>query len=275
MFRANWDKIYTLQIWRDAAAQAIFSAGVTTNAMIHFGAHRTDKKSILAPSIGIPTLNFLTSIFAAIVLFGYIGYISHKTGIPIEEMPIQGLELSFVVYPALLATLPFAQFWSALFFLMLISIGLSTNFAFIDPVATFINEILHRYHWYNISKTWITLLITAFILVINLALFATDAGYYWLEIFDHYTIGMNLTVFFLIQIVIFCYYLPIEDLEERVDEYGETFPALYTVILKYLCPVVAAVLVLFAIINEFIHPYETTFAGYLTAIVLFALPGGV
>jgi SNF family Na+-dependent transporter len=120
LFKADWSKIYTLQIWRDAAAQAIFSAGITTNAMIHFGAHRTDKKSLLLPSLGIPTLNVLTSIFASVSLFSYIGYISYKTGIKIEDMPIEGLELSFVVYPALLTTLPFAQFWSVLFFLMLI-----------------------------------------------------------------------------------------------------------------------------------------------------------
>lgn len=195
--------------------------------MIHFGAHRTDKKSILSPAIGIPTLNFLTSIFSALVLFGYIGYISHKTGIPIKDMPVGGMELSFVVYPALLSTLPFAQFWSILFFLMLISIGLSTNFAFIDPVATFINEILLRYDWYNLSKTWITLSIMTIILGLNVGLFATDAGYYWLDIFDHYTVGINLTIFFLIQIIIFVYYLPLEDLETNLEDYGDSIPEIY------------------------------------------------
>jgi SNF family Na+-dependent transporter len=273
LFKADWDKLYTLQIWRDAAAQAIFSAGITTNAMIHFGAHRTDKKSILAPSIGIPTLNVLTSIFASISLFSFIGYISHKTGVSIEDMPIEGMELSFVIYPALLTTLPFANFWSVMFFLMLIAIGLSTNFAFIDPVATFIHEILLRYKWYNYSKVWITFSVTFMILVINLGIFATDAGYYWLKLLDHYTVGINLTIFFLIQIIIFAYCLPIEDLEQRVEDYGETFPTIYKLMIKYICPVVAVILVSFAILNEFIHPLEMSLAARLTAIVLVSLPG--
>jgi SNF family Na+-dependent transporter len=50
----------------------------------------------------------------------------------ISEMHIEGMELTFVGYPALLNTLPFPQFWSAVFFLMLVSIGLGTVYAFLE-----------------------------------------------------------------------------------------------------------------------------------------------
>ena len=61
-----------------------------------------NRENILKAARGIPALNFLTSIFVALTLFAFLGYASKKMQTPISEMPIEGIELIFVVYPELI-----------------------------------------------------------------------------------------------------------------------------------------------------------------------------
>lgn len=119
LFTPDWSKLFTLKIWGDAAGQVLFSAGLAQNTIVKFASHRNDKDPLFLSTVCIPLMNFATSIFAAFALFAFIGYASHSTGIPIQELPIRGMELTFVVYPALLNTMPYPHVWSVLFFLML------------------------------------------------------------------------------------------------------------------------------------------------------------
>jgi SNF family Na+-dependent transporter len=132
LFKPDWSKLFTFRIWGDAAGQVLFSAGLAQNTIVKFASHRHDNDPLFLSTVMIPVMNFATSIFAAFTLFSFVGYASHQTGIPISEMPVKGMELTFVVYPALLNILPFPQFWSATFFLMLLLLGLGTEYIFIE-----------------------------------------------------------------------------------------------------------------------------------------------
>jgi len=272
LFKPEWDKIFTFQIWIDAASQSIFSAGLGIHAVILFASHKTRGESILSPSVGVPILNFLTSIFASITLFSFIGHESFKTGVPIQDMPIDGLELAFVAYPALLSTFPFPQFWSALFFLMLVFIGLSTQFAFVDVACTFIQGLFFRFNYLHVSKTLLTLVFWIVILIIDILLIASDAGYHWIKFFDHYVVGLNLVIWITLQIIIFAHYLPIEDIEARVESKGEKFPWIYKIMLKYITPVLWGILAIISIINEVNNPLDLPPICRILAFALFVLP---
>lgn len=61
---------------------------------------------------------------------------SHITNRPIENVAIEGPGLVFTVYPEALATLDGAVFWSILFFLMLITLGMDSTFGGLEAVIT-------------------------------------------------------------------------------------------------------------------------------------------
>lgn len=227
LFTPDWSKLYTLKIWRDAISQVIFSAGLGMHAVILFGSHKSKDEKILLPAVCIPILNFMTSIFAAITLFSCIGHASYKTGISIQNMPIDGLELAFVAYPALLSTFPLPQLWTALFFLMLILVGLSTQYALIDVACTFIEGIFFRFHFINISKQWLEAGLLTIVFVIDIGLFGSNAGYYWVDFIDHYVVGVNLVICILFQVLILGHYLPLENMSDRVEAHNETMPSYY------------------------------------------------
>jgi len=81
--------------------------------------HRKESDKIFSSTVTVPVVNFATSIYAAFALFAFVGYASKSTGVPIEDMKMKGMELTFVVYPALLNTLPFPNFWAVSFFIMM------------------------------------------------------------------------------------------------------------------------------------------------------------
>ena len=224
-------------------------------------------------------MNFATSIYAAITLFAFIGYVSKQTGVPIEDLPMEGMELTFVVYPNLLATLPFPHVWSTMFYLMLTFVGLSTEYLLFATIGEFIHGFLKRKYNIKQSQTFIIIILCLFTLLINLVLFASSAGYWWLEIVDHYASGVNLIIFLFIQIIVFVYILPLSDMEKKINNYGEKFPKLYDFSLKYICPTAALLLSLTILVNEFLtnQSYQSIiefilcWSIFLTPSILFVL----
>lgn len=47
--------------------------------------------------------------------------------VDIHSLQISGPELTFIVYPAALQLMPFGNLWAALFFLVLITLGIDTQ----------------------------------------------------------------------------------------------------------------------------------------------------
>jgi SNF family Na+-dependent transporter len=132
LLKPDWSKLFTFTLWSDAASQVLLSSGLINNTMVKFASHRNEKDPLFWSTVLIPIVNFATSLFASLALFAFIGYASYNTGVPIEDMPIQGMELTFVVYPALINTLPYPQFWSILFFMMLTTLGLGTEYIYFE-----------------------------------------------------------------------------------------------------------------------------------------------
>ena len=83
----------------------------------------------------------MTSFTASFAIFSVIGYGAYKLQRPVEKVAQAGAGLAFVVYPKVLATLPGAVFFSIIFFLMLICVGLSSQFNFVQTVYTAILDI--------------------------------------------------------------------------------------------------------------------------------------
>ena len=47
-----------------------------------------------------------------------------------------GVSLAFIVYPAAVAAMPVSQLWSIIFFFMLITLGMDSQFAFMETIIT-------------------------------------------------------------------------------------------------------------------------------------------
>lgn len=91
LFVPQWDKLYNFKVWFLAVNQIIFSSGVGFGPLVFYGACRKPDEKIVTSSVILPFINSATSIFAAIVLFSFLGHIAEKLDVEIDQIVSQGI----------------------------------------------------------------------------------------------------------------------------------------------------------------------------------------
>ena len=79
-------------------------------------------------------LDGFTGIMAGFAIFSVLGYMSDRTGIPVDKLAVGGPGLSFIVYPEALSLMPFPWIWCIFFFLMMITIGFGSILSLMECV---------------------------------------------------------------------------------------------------------------------------------------------
>ncbi|XP_062594976.1 sodium- and chloride-dependent neutral and basic amino acid transporter B(0+)-like [Saccostrea cucullata] len=129
--------------------------------------------------------NCLTSIFAGFVIFSYLGHLSYILGVPVDEVATSGPSLAFVVYPFAVTQLPIAPLWSILFFLMLLTLAVDSEFVLVETVVTSLMDKFPKLREQKLP-TVIGVCVVMFLLGLTLT---TNGGIYMLEIMDTYSGG--------------------------------------------------------------------------------------
>jgi SNF family Na+-dependent transporter len=94
---------------------------------IFFSTYRKDEEDVYQSSLWIPIITFLFGLLCSVINFSYLGHFSYLVNIPIDQLPLSGTDLAFITYPSALCMLPFPNFWSIMFFLMLITLGIDSQ----------------------------------------------------------------------------------------------------------------------------------------------------
>lgn len=96
-------------------------------------------------------------------------------------------QIGFLTFPAALATMPGAQFWSVLFFLTLLLLGISSTYPMLDVVCTFIMD-----RWGHRVSRPIVATTLAFVAFLISLIYCTEFGYYLLDGIDRWINNMTL-----------------------------------------------------------------------------------
>lgn len=123
----------------------------------------------------------------------------------------QGTGLAFIVFTEGIINMPGSPFWSFMFFMMLLSLGLGSMFGTLEGVVTPLCDLGIK----GIPKPALTGLICFISFLIGL-IFTTQAGNYWLEIFNDYAGSIPLLVIAFFEIITVSWFYGVDNFNEDI-----------------------------------------------------------
>uniref|UniRef100_A0A8C6HPP1 Transporter n=1 Tax=Mus spicilegus TaxID=10103 RepID=A0A8C6HPP1_MUSSI len=124
------------QVWMDAGTQIFFSFAICQGCLTALGSYNKYHNNCYRDSIALCFLNSATSFVAGFVVFSILGFMSQEQGIPISEVAESGPGLAFIAFPKAVTMMPLSQLWSCLFFIMLLFLGLDSQFVCMECLVT-------------------------------------------------------------------------------------------------------------------------------------------
>ncbi|KAM7378277.1 hypothetical protein PAMA_013260 [Pampus argenteus] len=134
-------RIFDPNVWRDAGTQVFFSYALCQGVLTSLGSYNKYNNNCYRDCYSLCCLNSGTSMFAGLVVFSVLGFMAHDLGLSVNEVAASGPGLVFIVYPKALSLLPGSTFWAVLFFLMILLLGLDTQFVCVESLATAITDM--------------------------------------------------------------------------------------------------------------------------------------
>ncbi|RWS21281.1 sodium- and chloride-dependent taurine transporter-like protein [Leptotrombidium deliense] len=220
-------------------------------------------------------MNSGTSLFAGFAIFSVLGFMAHEMGISdVGKVAEKGPGLAFIAYPKGVSTMPIAPLWAVLFFIMILLLGLGSQFVAVEGFITAVVDMFPKYLRVGRRREWFiggTCLIS---FVIGLSM-VTRGGMYVFQLFDYYgASGMCLLwmCFFECITVAWCYGADklVENIREMI---GFRICCWFVLCWKYLSIIVTGGIFLFSLItytpvkyNRYDYPSWAIVLGWLLAL---------
>ncbi|KAK2155143.1 hypothetical protein LSH36_247g00045 [Paralvinella palmiformis] len=229
-------------------------------------------------ALATSTINCCTSFLAGFVIFSVLGYMSEKTNMPIDKVATEGPGLVFVVYPEAIATLPGATFWSLLFFMMLLTLGLDSSFGGSEAIITALSDEYAIIK--NHREIFVGILFT-FYFIIGLPS-CTQGGSYVVNLMDKYAAGYSILMAVFFETVAVSWLYGVNRFADDIKAMVGFRPGIYwRLCWKFIAPAFILCIMAFGFIqykplqvDEYVYPMWANALGWCVALSsILCLPG--
>ncbi|XP_064466994.1 sodium-dependent neutral amino acid transporter B(0)AT3-like [Ornithodoros turicata] len=271
LFTPDWSKLEDPMVWLEAGTQIFFSLGLAFGGLIAFSSYNPVHNNCYRDAILVSLCNCGTSMFAGIVVFSILGFKAHMTnkkcllereimfpnstfliesamgnlsrlpeGFPAcdlhEELAqsASGPGLAFIAFTEAINQFPGAPFWSVLFFMMLFTLGIDSQFGTLEGVITSIVDLKILP---NLRKELLTGAICIISFLLSL-IFAHGAGNYVFTLFDNYAGNFPLLIIALFEAISVSYVYGVKRFNNDIELMTGTRPGIYfNICWRYLAPI--------------------------------------
>ncbi len=247
----TWDILKNPDVWMAAYGQVFFSLSLGFGVMIAYASYLKEKEDLPWQATFAGLSNSATEFFAGFVVFSILGAMAAATNVNVTDVVAGGPGLAFVAFPTALAALPFAKFFSFIFFLMLLTLGIDSAFSLLEAASTAIQD---RYPKVKRASVLFWLSLAGFLIGL---LFVTKAGLYWLDIVDHWMNSYGLVGVGLAETLILVFLLGTKKLKEELNAHTiRPVGLLWELSLWFITPVALTITIVLSLRTEFTSLYE-------------------
>ncbi|KAL2095058.1 hypothetical protein ACEWY4_009777 [Coilia grayii] len=270
----DWEKLLSVQVWVNAAAQIFNSIGIGFGGLMTMASYNSFNNNVLRDTLTISIINSLTSILAGFVIFSAFGYMSHLQSIPVSELAVDGPGLVFVVYPQAFVTMPLAPLWAIIFFFMLLCLGLDSEFAMVEVMVTSLMDSYGKpiLKYFRLKEILVLVVCSAaFLLGIPHVM---QFGIYVFQLMDHYTAIVSIIFLAFFEVIAVCWVFGVGRLSDSLIEMTGKPPAMFFKVCWWIiCPLLTGVILIFSVIEfkparyeHYVYPAWAQGVGWIIAL---------
>ncbi|XP_077459435.1 sodium- and chloride-dependent GABA transporter 2-like [Stigmatopora argus] len=255
------------QVWMDAGTQIFYSYAICIGCLMALGSYNKYNNNCYKDCIYLCLLNSGTSFVAGFAIFSVLGFMAYEQNTDISKVAESGPGLAFIAYPRAVAMMPFPQIWAIFFFIMIILLGLDSEFVGLEAIATAICDLKPSFFHVGHRRKLLLLLISVCCFFIGLVM-VTEGGLYIFQLFDYYACsGMTLLLFAILQSVCIGWVYGGDRFYDNIEDMigYRPFP-LIKLCLKYVTPVICMGTFIFSLVKYkplmFNHTVEYPWWGY-------------
>ncbi|XP_037073742.1 sodium- and chloride-dependent creatine transporter 1-like [Pollicipes pollicipes] len=247
----DYHQVLSVSVWLDAASQVFFSLGCSMGGLITLASFNRFKNNCMRDAIVVGVVNTLTSVLFGLIVFSMLGFMASQVNKDVAEVLKTDLGLAFIVYPETLSHTSVAPLWSALFFSMVITLGLDSQIPMVETLTTAVSD-----EWPRVGER------KAAVVVVTCAVFFAaglsmcfNGGVLVFALVDHYSVSYSLFAIALVEVLVAAWVFGAERLLELMQkDMGITIPTplrLYWLVAwKYLIPLVLACVLVLALLHH-------------------------
>ena len=248
--RPDFSALFSAEIWLAATSQIFFTLSLGFGIMIAYSSYNNESQDISGDSFITSISNSIISLLAGFVVFSILGFMATETGVGIADVVASGPGLAFVVFPKALSLMPFGWFFSILFFVTLLSLGIDSAFSLVESVNTVIADKYDK-----ISKSKISLIVCSIAFLLGI-IFTTRAGLYFLDLIDHFVTNFGLVIVGIFQAIAIGWIYGADKLRIYINSVSKwKIGKWWNFLIKYFIPVVLLTLIIVQFFKELKEPY--------------------
>lgn len=125
-------------------------------------------------------INIATVVFIGMIVFATLGNLAHKRKVDITSVLMKDPGFAFVAFSELLSSIPFASFWSCVFFFTLFCLGVDYQISMIRSFLVAIEDAYGSHVKRNFLAHQIFALIISIFGMLLTLVFLTQVSFPWL-----------------------------------------------------------------------------------------------
>ncbi|XP_068604687.1 sodium- and chloride-dependent taurine transporter-like [Brachionichthys hirsutus] len=172
-------------VWIDAGTQIFFSYAICLGAMTSLGSYNKYKYNCYRDCLLLGVLNSGTSFVSGFAIFSVLGFMAQEQGVDIADVAESGPGLAFIAYPKAVTMMPFPTVWAILFFIMLLLLGLDSQFVEVEGQVTSLVDLYPSFLRKGYRREIFIAIICCISYLFGLTM-VTKGGMFVFQLFDYY-----------------------------------------------------------------------------------------